>query len=76
MKDLKSLQDEYSQIKVHKDLYFCHSMNVEGYKILYKNYFADETNKAAALRIADETISSSLESEKFFLQWLNVEWYD
>ena len=73
MKDLKSLQDEYSQVKIHKDLCFCHSMDIEGYKILYKNFFADKANKDLTLKLSDEAILMSAESEKIYLQWLNME---
>lgn len=76
MKDLKSLQSEYGLIKMHQDGCFCHSMDKKGYKILCKNFFANDVNKKLALALADETIITSLESEKNFLQWLNMEWYD
>ena len=73
MKDLESLQKEYGLLKIHKNSSFCHSMNNSGYKILYKNFFADEINKKLALKLAEESNLLSVESENKFLQWLNME---
>lgn len=73
MKYLTAIKSEYSQLKINKDVDFCHSMDKEGYKILYKNFFADKRNKNLAILIAEETSVSSNQSEKLFLQWLKVE---
>ncbi|HAJ77858.1 MAG TPA: hypothetical protein DCO89_02175 [Clostridiales bacterium] len=73
MKDLKSLKNAYSLVNTHKDCHFCHSIDKEGYKILYKNFFADDINKKTAQTLAYESNYLSAESENIFLQWLNLE---
>lgn len=73
MKDLKAIYNAYSHIKINKDVDFCHSMDKKGYRILCKNFFADKDSKKLSVLLAEETVVASNESEKIFLQWLNLE---
>ena len=76
MKDLTSLQKYYNSVEIHKDCCFCHSMDKKRYKILCERFFAEKENQKLFVKLAEETVELSNESEKLFLQWLNVEWYD
>ena len=74
MKDLKAIQNEYDlHFALHKKTLNCHSINVESYKILCKEFFSVSSNKKEFIKLAEEANISCNLAEKEFILWLNRE---
>ena len=54
----------------NKSKCFCHSMNIEDYKILYKDFFADKKNVYLEQTLSEET---DFDAEKIYVDWLKKE---
>lgn len=72
---LKKMQEEYSLLKcrINKNLYFSHSMIEDEYKILCADFFSDSSNCKTYAQLAEESLSTNIESELAFLNWINKE---
>ena len=72
MKASQKMNDEYKKVvDFNKFRSFYHTMNIDDYKINYKNFFDDEDNFLFEQNLATE--SFDLEAEDIFVDWLNKE---
>ena len=76
MKDILNVIKEYQKLDFNNKYNYLHSIDIESYKTQCKNFFAKKSNRDYFLEIANENIFIDNESEKTFVEWLNVEWYD
>lgn len=49
---------------------FCHSINIEDYKIVYRDFFANKNNIQFEKELAEE---NDFLAEKIYVDWLNKE---
>lgn len=71
--EMNKLYNDKKAIINKKEL-FCHSIDVDKYKILCENYFDKSTSKQA-VAIAEEVLQFDSESEILFERWL-LEWFN
>lgn len=71
MNSLEKLKSEYNdkQVYMNKNKLFCHSIDVDKYRILCKDFFDDETEKIE-IALAEESLQSDTESQLIFENWL------
>lgn len=58
----------------NKSFAFCHSMNGDNYKIVYKDFFDDQNNVLLEQSLAKEVLFC--DCENVFVDWLKEEWND
>lgn len=73
MKDKKNIANEYVNLNLNKKLEICHSIDIDRYRILYKDFFDDNQNTNLELMIANANFDLTNESEFLFLNWLKME---
>lgn len=71
MKGQNEICKEYQIAKGHgQKNNFCHSIDTKGYTIMCKDFFADQSNSALSVEIAEECLKVENEAESLFLKWL------
>ena len=67
--DLMNKKYQGRSCDFHKIQSFCHSMNVQDYKIHCKEFFLNQQNEKLELEIAQQA-TSSLQDQDIFEKWL------
>ena len=73
MKEKKQMQAKFNLAKKNQNINFCHTMDIDRYKIVCEDFFADPQNVQKSLEISEEARFLFLESEEKFLHWLKLE---
>ena len=73
MKASQEMKKEYDKVVCfNKYPTFYHTMNIERYKISYRDFFDDTDNVLFEQDIAESNLDSA--SEDIYVDWLNEEW--
>ena len=66
------IKKEYSKsMNTKKD--FCHSIDIENYKILCEDFFLKKSNIDLYISLAEHSVLLNNEAEDEFLNWLKLE---
>ena len=72
---MKAILDEmnacYERFGFNKKQSFCHSMDTDSYKIVYKEFFANPKNVLFEKQLAEENLADF--AQNTFINWLNEE---
>lgn|GEM_PF-7096238 len=69
---IRKMNTEYDEIckNFNKSKSFCHSMNIEDYKIIYKDFFDNKDNVLFEQNLAKDAL---IDNENVFVDWLKKE---
>ena len=74
MSKLNDIKKEYDKVlNFNKNLSFSHSINIDRYKIYYKEFYSIKSNKNLSVDLAEQSIDISNEALKKYLIWLSME---
>ena len=76
MKDKKNVASDFANLKLNKKFKICHSIDIDSYRILCKDFFDKNQNRRLEIDLANEDFEAVNESENLFVGWLKMEWYD